>query len=248
MSDTTIEYEPISIDTFKKEIVEQLGEQAWQEITVGGVLPDIDTEADSKCASMAIFMERFDRIADKETANKVLSKVRHGLKPSQSAWAREVFLEIGDLDAFIEMRTQVGIDEFENLLKTGKDYYGQPVTAEVVDYVRQNSAMISGFRDGNKLIVPAFPAEMKKYLEAETSTMRRYHTCHCPFAKESILADKTVSATLCYCSLGHTMNFWEAVFDTELEGEVVKSVLAGDEGCMFTVTIPEEVMERHVKK
>ncbi len=247
MSDMSIEYEPMGIHVFEREIVGQLGEEAWREITDGGVVPDIKTEPGFKCANMAVFMERFDRLADEQTANRVLSKVRHGLKPSQSAWAREVFLEIGDLDAFIDMRIRVGIDEFENMLSAGRDFYGQPVTAEVVEFVKKNPGMLAGVRDGNKLIVPALPAEMDKYLKATCPKMKRYYACHCEFAKESILSEKTVSPTLCYCSLGHTLNFWESVFDTELTGKVTASALRGDEACSFVLTIPEEIMEKYVK-
>ncbi len=38
----------------------------------------------------------------------------------------------------------------------------------------------------------------------------------------------SVSSTLCYCSLGHVMNFTESFLDRELEDRVVRSVLNGD--------------------
>lgn len=94
----------------------------------------------------------------------------------------------------------------------------------------------------------AFPANMNEYLSAEDARMKRYYACHCPFAKESILSDKIVSPTLCYCSLGHIKNFGEAVFDTELDGEVISSALNGDLSCRYVVSLPDDVMELYVKQ
>jgi len=84
-------------------------------------------------------------------------------------------------------------------------------------------------------------------LQTSDPKMKCYYACHCPFAKESILAEKTVSSTLCYCSLGHIKNFWEAVFDRELDGEVLTSALKGDMMCTYVVYIPDDIMVSYVK-
>ncbi len=236
MGDTNIEYdEAFGIGNFQREIVEQLGARAWEAISDDGAAP-----------AMADLIERLGQIADAPTVHRILINVRHGLKPSQSAWAREALARAGDLDTFIENQVEQGLRDFENLLREGKDFYGQPVTEEVLAFIRENPGMLSGVREGNILCLTAFPAEMEKYLRADDPVMRRYYACHCPFAKESILEGKTVSATLCHCSLGHVMNFWEAAFDTELTGEVLASALAGDEKCAFSVRIPDHIMERFV--
>lgn len=248
MGDGNIEYsEKFDIGTFKHEIIQQLGEQTWQELTCDAIIPGIETESQCKCSNMVIFMERFDKISDTQTANKVLSKVRHGLKPSQCAWARERFLKFGDLDAFIRQSIQEGIADFEKLYNEKKDFYGQPITKEVLEFIRSNPAMLSGVRDGDRLYCTAFPAQMLEYLQTSDSKMKCYYACHCPFAKESILAEKTVSSTLCYCSLGHIKNFWEAVFDRELDGEVLTSALKGDVICTYVIYIPDDIMISYVK-
>lgn len=248
MGDRNVEYsDKFGIGTFKHEIINELGVEVWQELVRDIDFPDIDTEASCKCKNMAMLMERFDKITDKEKANKILSRVRHGLKPSQCAWAREKFLKYNNLDDFISDSIKEGIEDFKKLYSEGKDFYGQPVTKEVLDFVRQNPGMISCVRDGNKLYVTAYPANMSEYLKASDLRMKRYYACHCPFAKESILADKTVSATLCYCSLGHVKNFWEAVFDRELDGEVVTSALNGDMLCTYVIFLPDDIMNSYVK-
>ena len=247
MADTTIEYiGKFGIDTFKQEIVQELGEKAWQALVHDGIIPNIDTESQYNCVNMVNFMERFDKTIDKGTAKKILSKVRHGLKPSQSAWAREKFLKIGNLDEFIKINLEEEISKFEKLHDENKDFYGDMITEEALDYLKSSPSTLVGVREGNKLHFTAFPAQMHKYIQTVDTKMKRYYACHCPFAKESILTEKVVSSTLCYCSLGHIKNFWEAVFDRELDGEVLTSALKGDIKCTYIVYIPDDIMSSYV--
>lgn len=89
---------------------------------------------------------------------------------------------------------------------------------------------------------------MNEYLKTADNRMKRYHACHCPFAKESILSDSVVSPVLCHCSLGHVMNFTEAFLGRELEGRVVHSALNGDMTCEYEITIPEDIMDSFVRE
>jgi hypothetical protein len=247
MADLTIEYSgKFGIDTFKNEIIQEFGEKIWEELTYDGIIPNIETESQCKCINMITFMERFDKIANKHIAKKVLSKVRHGLKPSQCAWAREKFLKIGNLDEFIKQNLDENISNFEKLKKKKKDFYGDIITKEVLDFLKASPSTLAGIREGNKIHITAFPAQMDNYLKTEDRKMKRYYACHCPFAKESILAENTVSSTLCYCSFGHVKNFWEAVFDRELNGEILTSALKGDIKCTYFIYIPNDIMDSYV--
>ena len=78
--------------------------QAFEQwiLTDGLVLPDMETEAGCKCCNMHTFICRLEAMADEKTVRKILYRVRHGIHPCQSAWAREEFLEIGDLDMFLQ--------------------------------------------------------------------------------------------------------------------------------------------------
>ena len=78
--------------------------QAFEQwiLTDGLVLPDMETEAGCKCCNMHTFICRLEAMADEKTVRKILYRVRHGIHPAQSAWAREEFLEIGDLDLFLQ--------------------------------------------------------------------------------------------------------------------------------------------------
>lgn len=247
MGDKKINYdEQFGMNTFRREICAVLGEAFWETLTDGLTLPEIETEGACQCTNMCAFMKRFEKMTDKETVRVILCKVRHGLHPSQSSWAHDEFQQIGNLDAFLKVHHDAELENFIRLNQENKDFYGQEITDEVLKFIRENPAMLAPIRKGNKLICMAFPSNMNVYLKAEDSMMKRYHACHCPFAKESILAGETVSAELCYCSLGHVMNFSEAFLGRELDGQVICSALNGDMTCEYEITIPEDIMMQYV--
>ena len=247
MGDTKIQYDQaFGINTFKREICAELGEEFWEDLVKGIVLPDVETECKCQCRNMYVFMNRFEQMADAETVKKILYRVRHGLRPSKSEWARREFLECGDLDAFIKKHHDNEWNHFVQLHREQKDFYGQEITEEVLAFIEQNPAMLAPVRQGNKLYCMAFPFNMKEYLEATDQTLKRYYACHCPFAKESILSDSPVSGALCNCSLGHMMNFTETFLGRPLNGKVLHSVLNGDLVCDYEIEIPEDIMKEYV--
>lgn len=238
MGDTCIVYtDEFGLSTFRREIVAAFSEDFYETITKDLTLPDIHTECNCGCKNMAAFLKRLKETIDPETLKTILYKVRHGLKVSQCEWARKEYLEIGDMDAFLKKHLETEIKHFEELNREGKDFYGQDVTDEVLAFILSHPSMMAPVRNGNKLLVTAFPANIKEYLKADTEQKKRYYACHCPFAKESILQEQTVSATLCNCSLGHVMNFVEAFLGKPLNGRVLTSVLNGDLLCTYEIDI-----------
>lgn len=172
--------------------------------------------------------------------------MRHGLHPSQCEWAHKEFMEIGNLDDFLNKHLNDELNHFIELNSEKKDFYGQEISDEVLAFIKENPKMLAPVREGNKLYCMAFPCNMKEYLNAANEKMKRYHACHCPFAKESILSENVVSPTLCNCSLGHVMNFTEAFMGRKLEGKVVRSVLNGDLTCEYEIEIPNDIMQKYV--
>ena len=249
MGDTSIIYsEKFGINTFKREICTALGEGFWNELVEGIELPEIENECKCQCKNMQVFMKRLEERADSDIIKNILYKVRHGLHPSQSAWARDKFLAVGDLDKFLQTCHDNEMSHFIELNREKKDFYGDEITDKVLEFIKNNPSLLAPVREGNKLYCMAFPANMQKYLDAPDDKMKRYHACHCPFAKESILSEVPVSSTLCNCSLGHVMNFTEAFLGRELEGNVVHSVLGGDLTCEYEITLPDDIMDEYVNK
>ena len=195
---------------------------------------------------MRILMQRLDAMADAAQAKAILTRVRHGLTRSQFGWARERFAQYDDIDAFNAACRAEQTALFTRLRDTGESFYGQPVDARVLAFVIDQPAMLAPVREGADLHITGFPFDMVAYLRATGTDVRRYHACHCPFARESLLqAQGPVSPTLCNCSLGHAKVMWEAIFDRELDGEVRASALAGDPLCRYVIHLPADILARY---
>ena len=182
MGDTKIVYdEKFGIATFKREICAELGETFWNELVKNIELPDIDSECKCQCHNMYLFMKRFEEMADEEIMKKILYKVRHGLHSSQSEWAHKEFMEIGNLDDFLNKHLNDELNHFIELNSEKKDFYGQEISDEVLAFIKENPKMLAPVREGNKLYCMAFPCNMKEYLNATNEKMKRYHAKICNF-------------------------------------------------------------------
>ena len=101
-------------------------------------------------------------------------------------------------------------------------------------------------RKGSELHITRHPYDMNSYFKETDERKKRYHFCHCLFARTSILIDEgTVSKTMCYCSLGFVISSWEETLGVRLHGDVVESVLGGDDICRFVIYLPDEVVEKY---
>lgn len=244
----TIDYDDsIIMDILKSEVCEKLGGEAWNTLTAGIGTPDINNEAKCGCRTMREFMKRFDNMTDKAMAIDILTHVRHGLKRSQFSWAKEKFAKYNNIDEFNTVCLDEQIEAFTKMRDVGESFYGQEINDEVLQLVISQPGILQSVRKGLELHITAFPYNMVEYLKETDKRKKRYHACHCPFAKESILQDnEEVSKTLCYCSLGHAKIMWEAIFDMELDGDVVESVLGGDMLCKYVIHLPKAIMEKYV--
>lgn len=235
------------IDCMKKRVNEALGAGAWGRMTCDGC-PTGDMDNKALSAVIQPLVERIDEITDARMAMGIFSNVRHGLQRSDFAWARVKFLRYNDIDLFSEAILRDSMDHLKKCMEAEEAFYGQPITPEVYEYAKGIKGLFYGVRTGNTITATAIPFDAVKYLRAEDPRIKRYHACHCQFARESILDENVVSKTMCYCSLGHTKVFWEAALNTTLEGEVLASALAGDLSCRFVVHLPDEIMERYGTK
>ena len=247
----TIEYQSgIIMDTLQHEVTRRLGADVWELLTKDIGVPDFKTDGEQGCAVTRELMKRLDAVADNETKKDILSHVRHGLKPEQFGWARRKFIACGqNIDRFIAQNYRDDVENFIRLRDTGEDFYGQPITPEVFDFIMETGIVTDQVRHGADIRITGFPFDMIRYIQETDERKKRYYACHCPFARESILAEEgLVSTTICYCSLGHAKLMWEAVLDTELDGEIVESVLGGDLLCKYVLHLTEDVMDRYLRE
>lgn len=237
------------IGTLECEAEKHLGTERWDALKKSIVIPLEQMENIQRNRVMRDFVHTIDKEYGMELSKRIFAGVCHGLKPSDLPWVREHFLRYNDIDAFCEQMNKENTEMFQKAYETGEWVHGQEITKEVLDFcVHQHPELLFGKREGNCIIATAIPFNTKAYLDEQDTARKRYHACHCHFARDTILMDDgATSKTLCYCSLGHTRVFWESALDTPLEGVVEESVLGGGMLCRFRIYLPESVMERYVK-
>lgn len=231
------------IDCMKREVENAVGNGTWDEITSGNCP---SSSMDNKALSEATcsMLEKLDTL-EQNQGRAAFVKVRHGLTREDFCWARKEFLKYNDIDKFAEAILQNQLETLKRLKDSNESFYGQAVTEQVYQFALTVPDLFYGKRYGNRILSTAIPFKAHEYLNAESDKEKRYFMCHCQFARESILTDRTVSDTMCSCSLGHNLMFWETVLDTELEGEVLHSALRGEERCQFAIFLPDEILQKY---
>ena len=209
-------------------------------------LPTPGTSGAEKAARMQAVIDRMERTLDPEVCQRVLGDGLRDLKDEWYLDERRKYQESGGIDAYLVRRKQDLIAELEHIQTEGGLYFSQPVTPEMLDFVRRTPEIGGGVRQGNILYIVKIPYHAHEYVTAGSDLQRRYAYCHCPWVRESLRPGSSmpkVSATFCQCSLGFVKKPLEVIFDRPLEAEVVKSVLEGDNWCKIAVHLPQEVLQ-----
>ena len=209
-------------------------------------LPTPGTPGAEKAARMQAVVDRMERMLDPAVCHRILGDGLRDLKDEWYLDERRKYNECGGIDAYLVRKKQDLLAELERIQAEGGLYFSQPVTPEMLDFVRCTPEIGGGVRQGNILYQVKIPYQAHEYVTTGDDLYRRYAYCHCPWVRESLRPGSRlpkVSATFCQCSLGFIKKPWEVIFDRHLEAEVVESVLEGDMWCKIAVHLPEDVLQ-----
>jgi hypothetical protein len=205
-------------------------------------IPPLGTPSAFKYPVTAAVMDRLGRMVDAQTCRELLSDSLRHLEDKWFTGQRDKYRECGSLDAYLERKGQDFIAELERIRDEGSLFFTQPITDEVIEFVRRHPEIAQGVREGDVLYEAKIPYMTQAYLDESDEQMKRYYYCHCPWVRESLRnGDVSVSPTFCQCSAGFHKKSWEVVFDQPLQAEMVESVLKGDRWCKFAIHLPEGV-------
>ena len=232
-----------ALEGLYEKLGQAVGEQKRDEVFAGIEIPPLGTPNRDKPELTQAVMERLEQLVDPETCRQVLSS---GLRYLEDAWyaeERTKYVEAGSIDAYLERKSQDLVAELEKLRDEGGLYFTQPVTDEVIDFVRRHPEIGRGVREGNVLYEAKIPYMTVEYLAETDERLKRYYYCHCPWVRESLReGDVSVSPTFCLCSAGFHKKSWEVIFGQPLQAEIVETVLQGDPWCKIAIHLPEEAL------
>lgn len=170
--------------------------------------------------------------------SQVLSGNNHGI-PDEAFLAEKAAYEASEsLTDYLKGYHERQIKTLREYAKTGKPWFEQKITDEVVDYVASNSEIQGGvFKDGY-IYETKIPYDIISWLHAETAIDKRYFACHCPFARESIKDhDVNLDPLWCHCSGGFAKKRYEVIFGRPLTAVPLENALKGDSYCRFAIDV-----------
>ena len=214
------------------------GDEVWEQIFGGVQLPEIGWTTDETSEFAYSIEQKYLSVTTREnyeTAQKLGSPFTRTFKKSDK---KE--LTINDIDSIIAKLNTKFCNQLRECHKSGKLFYNQKVDDMVMSAYETGKWFMR--RNGSKIILIKNPYIVSKYLTETNTKMKRYYACHCPWARQSILNDKTVSKSFCYCSFGHDKYELESALGRQLDGRVICSVLEKDSlQCVFEIDIPEDI-------
>ncbi|MCJ7634717.1 hypothetical protein MUP77_20290 [Candidatus Bathyarchaeota archaeon] len=148
-----------------------------------------------------------------------------------------------NLKKFLEGEHSLLVAELEEAMKSGRLWYEQEITPEVVEFVRGDQMIQNGVLEGNVVLKSKIPFAPAKWLQEKDPKMRRYYACHCQLARDRILTDNSKPlATFCHCSAGYEKLPLEVALGVPLEVEVLENVLEGGDRCRFAIKITRQFL------
>ncbi|MFW9984791.1 MAG: hypothetical protein ACFFCB_08700 [Candidatus Odinarchaeota archaeon] len=229
-----------AMDNLYGRVAEHFGEQVRDEIFAGIELPPLGTDPEPKFEVTKLVMKRLENTLGEDKTIELLAPCLHGRDVGPKA--REDFLRLNDIDAFLKEKHQVVIDRFRQHMKNGTLEWAQYVDKDVVDYVENTPTISPGIREGDKIISTKVPYQIKKMLDAKDRRMKRYYVCYCPWVRGAIKngTEDEISPNFCHCSAGFTKLYWDIIFDQPVTVEPIETALTGALHCKFTIQIPKE--------
>ena len=174
---------------------------------------------------------------DEETCRKILTNNLHYKSPKSPSFQKlkRMYSKAKNIDDILVFMHDIW-------KKRIGDSYGYDSIE--YKYVENDSTIEAGKREGNIVFVSKIPYELSKYLRAENDKIKRFHYCHCGWVRASIPKsdEEQISPMFCNCSGGWHKVPFEAIFEQTLKVDVVKSVLKGDDICLFAIHLPKDVM------
>lgn|GEM_PF-830487 len=214
------------------------GEEVWAKIFEGEQMPEVGWTADEMSDFTCKIEQKYLAATTRENYECAQKKGNPFTRQFKESDKKN--LTIADIDLIINMLNTKFLNELEACNKSGKLFYNQKIDDAVLKEYETGKWFMR--REGAKIIMTKNPYLMSRYLSETNNKMKRYFACHCPWARQSILKDKTVSKSFCYCSFGHDKYELETAFGRTLDGRVVCSVLEPDSlQCIFELDIPSDI-------
>ncbi len=228
------------LENIQKRAVEIAGKKTADKVFSKLDVPPLGSPYEVYPPVVEKMMGKLTGAVNEKTACKILAGNNHGLTAEGKANEKKRFNELKDIDAYLIDYHDRKVKELQHHMEENKIWFESKITPEIVEYVRNNPEVLGGVRIGNEIFVTKFPYDPENFLKETDPVKKRFHACHCPFARSSIIdGSANIDSKWCNCSGGFNKHLFDILFETDTEVRVVESVLAGDDRCRFAIKIPD---------
>ena len=219
---------------------QQWGENIRDEAFAGKGIIAYGTPTPGKPAYLHPIIEHLSERVGRDSVSQFLSACMRDLPDEMSDGEVEQFKSAGDIDTYLAQKKARFIETLEQCMQTDRLFFAQPITPEVIEFVRNDPEMGAGRREGNVVYETKIPFLTGQYLAESDPKLKRYYYCHCPWSREAIKTGEVeLAPEFCNCSGGFHKKAWEAIFQQPLKVEVLESAAWGDMRCRFAIHLPE---------
>jgi hypothetical protein len=226
------------LESQRERLDKLFGEAAAESVWNGIVIPPLGSDILAYPPMINRYLERLRSYLPEMDCQKVLAGNHHLIDPNQFAEEKELFSQSPSLEEYLKGHHARLVAKLQEHADSGKMWFEQVITQEVVDYVSQHQEIQTGVMEGERLLIHKIPYAPDAWLKEDDPDRKRHLACHCPFVRETIAAGIEVPNLWCHCSAGFTKVMWEYLFDRELKVELLSSVLSGDQHCGFAIELP----------
>ncbi len=169
--------------------------------------------------------------------------------PESYVKGREVFQKSQNLHELLKFKHQTLVDNLTKHYEENTLFFTQPVTKEVLEFVKNDQKISAGIREGNRILMKKIPCMTKMALSEADTRKRNYYVCHNPMIREALLEeDRPIDPIFCNCSGGFIKNYWEGVLECPVDVELLDSVIMGGKFCEFAIHLPPKFVEKNKEK
>lgn len=231
-----------AMENLSNQLAGRVGEELRDIIFEGLPLPPLGLSNREKARYTYRILRRMEEIFEERFCREILSDSLHDLPDDYFAECKTDFYQTcaGNIDHYLLLQAQKFLAVLCEHQQRGELFYGQEITDDVINFVKNNPEIGGGVRDDHKIYETKIPFNTEAYIKEKDPVLKRYYYCHCPWVKESIRRNGlTIPGTFCQCSAGFHKKPYEVIYEQKLRAEVLQSVLAGDLVCRFVIYLPE---------
>jgi hypothetical protein len=230
------------MENLHKKLGDYVGEDLREIVFEGMPLPPLGLSGRDKSLYTYRILNRMMTIFDESTCREIIGYCLRDLPEIYYQDDKVDFYENShqEIDEFLILKGKRFLTTLETCQKNGELFFGQKITDKVLDFVKQNPEIGQGVRNGDVIYETKIPYDTLAYLAEDDPVRKRYHYCHCPWARESLLKKAfVVPSIFCQCSAGFHKRRYEIIFGQPIQAKVVNSVLKGDLFCRFEIHLPD---------